>query len=140
MSHSSLEGFITNFCLPNLWIDHLSPPSNLVHSLLSHPGVYYTVGCHPHYSRELLVSRNYRLLEQILATAGPGCVAVGECGLDKSYKNKTPISDQVESFSMQVKLAMKHKKPIVLHIRDAEKEGLEALKEVELPSDWPLHR
>ena len=86
------------------------------------------------------MSRNYRLLEHILDTAGSRCVAVGECGLDKSYKNKIPLVEQVETFTLQVKLALKHNKPIVLHIRDAEKEGLDTLQEVELPSDWPLHR
>merc|ERR1719318_426253 len=48
MGHNSLEGFITNFCSPKLWMEHLVSPSPLIHSLLSRPSVFYTIGCHPH--------------------------------------------------------------------------------------------
>jgi len=140
MTHPSLEGFITNFCSPRLWTEHLSSPTPLVQSLLAHSSVYYTLGCHPHFARDLLVSRNYRLLEQLLEKAGSRCVAVGECGLDTSGKNKIGMADQLECFKMQVKLAMRMKKPLVLHIRGAEKEAIQALKEVKLPLDWPIHR
>eukprot|EP00092_Neocalanus_flemingeri_P024229 GFUD01026278.1.p1 GENE.GFUD01026278.1~~GFUD01026278.1.p1 ORF type:complete len:1310 (+),score=409.24 GFUD01026278.1:104-4033(+) len=140
MNHPSLEGFITNFCSPRVWVEHLAPPTPLIQSLLSRPSVYYTIGCHPHYARELLNSRNYRLMEQLLEKAGPGCVAVGECGLDTSGKNTTRMADQEEVFKMQVKLAMRLKKPLVLHIRDAEKEAIRVLEEVKLPASWPIHR
>ena len=48
--------------------------------------------------------------------------------------------DQVEVFKMQVKLAIRMRKPLVLHIRDAEEEAIRALEEVKLPADWPIHR
>ena len=121
-------------------MEHLSSPSPLIHSLLSRPFVHYTIGCHPHFARELLVPRNYRMLEQLLEKAGPNCVAVGECGLDTSGKNTTRMADQVEVFKMQVKLAIRMRKPLVLHIRDAEEEAIRALEEVKLPADWPIHR
>ena len=140
MKHSSLEGFITNFCSPRLWMEHLSSPNPLIYSLLSRAFVYYTIGCHPHFARELLVPRNYRMLEQLLDKAGPNCVAVGECGLDTSGKNTTRMADQVEVFKMQVKLAIRMRKPLVLHIRDAEEEAIRVLEEVKLPADWPIHR
>ena len=35
---------------------------------------------------------------------------------------------------------MRIRKPLVLHIRGAEKEALVALEEVSLPADWPIHR
>ena len=140
MNHSSLEGFITNFCSPMLWMKHLSSPTPLIHSLLFCPSVYYTIGCHPHFARELLVPCNYRMLKQLLENAGPSCVAVGECGLDTSGKNTTRMDDQVKVFKMQVELAIKMKKPLVLHIRDAEVEAFRALEEVKLPADWPIHR
>ena len=140
MNHRSLEGFITNFCSPRLWTEHLSSSSPLVHSLLARTSVYYTLGCHPHYARDLMIPRNYRLLVQLLEKAGRRCVAVGECGLDTSGKNKIAMADQLEAFKMQIKLAIRLKKPLVLHIRGAEKEAIKAMKEVKLPLDWPIHR
>jgi TatD DNase family protein len=140
MKHSCLEGFITNFCSPKLWVEHLASPTPLISSLLLQPSVYYTIGCHPHYARELLVSGNFPLLEQLLENAGQRCVAVGECGLDTSSKNTIRMADQVAVFKMQVKLAIRLNKPLVLHIRGAESEAISALEEVKLPANWPIHR
>ena len=53
-------------------------------------------GCHSHYVRELLISRNYRQMMQLIEKAGPTCVAVGECGMDTSNKNNIEMADQVE--------------------------------------------
>ena len=140
MEHPSLEGFITNFCSPKLWLQHLVSPSPLIHSLLSRPSVHYTIGCHPHYTREMLSNHNYMKMEKLIREAGSSCVAVGECGLDTSGKNSVRMSDQLVVFKKQVKLAIRLKKPLVLHIRGAEDEALRALEEVNLPSDWPIHR
>ena len=140
LDHPSLEGFITNFCCPKIWLEHLVPPSPLVHSMLSRPSVFYTVGCHPHYATDLLSSRKFAQLELLVQNAGAKCVAIGECGLDTSSKNTVRMSEQVLCFQKQVRLAMKYEKPLVLHIRGAEKEAIEALEAVGLPRDWPIHR
>ena len=140
MEHPSLEGFITNFCSPKLWLEHLASPTPLIHSLLTRPSVFYTIGCHPHFARELLISRNYMQLEQLIEKAGSSCVAIGECGLDTSNKNNVLMAQQVEVFKVQVKLAMRLKKPLVLHIRGAEEEAIRAMDQVGLPSAWPIHR
>ena len=139
MNHPSLEGFITNFCSPKIWLDHLVSQSSLVNSLLSHPGVYYTLGCHPHFANDLSFE-NYKHLENLVIEAGPNCVAIGECGLDTSGKNQIKMSDQLAAFKMQVILAIRLRKTIVLHIRGAEGEALRALEDVGLPHDWPIHR
>ena len=47
---------------------------------------------------------------------------------------------QIEAFKLQVQMAMKLNLPLVLHIRDAEEEGIAVLKECGLPRDWPVHR
>ena len=39
-----------------------------------------------------------------------------------------------------MKIALKLKLPLILHIRNAEEEGREVLREMEVPSDWPIHR
>jgi len=140
MEHSSLEGFITNFCNPNIWMEHLVSPSPLIHSLLSRPSVYYTIGCHPHFALDLLSSHKFAQLELLIEKAGANCVAIGECGLDTSRKNGAKMPDQIRVFKKQVRLAIRLKKPLVLHIRGAEREALKALEEVDLPVDWPIHR
>ena len=140
MDHPSLEGFITNFCNPKIWLEHMMPISPLVHSLLVRHSVFYTLGCHPHYAYDLLNMHNYAKLEMLVMRAGTNCVAIGECGLDTSSKNNVKMEDQVSVFIKQMKLAMRCKKPLVLHIRGAEEKALEAMREAELPSDWPIHR
>ena len=40
----------------------------------------------------------------------------------------------------QVLLAIKLQLPLVLHIRDAEEDGLRVLEEAGLPGDYPVHR
>ena len=47
---------------------------------------------------------------------------------------------QKEVFKFQLKLAMKMNIPLVLHIREAEQEAYEVMREVELPSHHPIHR
>ena len=119
---------------------NLVSPSPLVHSLLSRPSVFYTIGCHPHFATYLLSSHKFAQFELLVENAGAKCVAIGECGIDTSKKNKVRLSEQVLTFKRQVQLAMKYEKPLVLHIRGAEKEAIEALDEVGLPKDWPIHR
>ena len=140
MEHPSLAGFITNFCCPQIWMEHLVSRSPLMRSLLSRPSVYYTIGCHPHYASDLLSPYMFSQFELLISRASANCIAIGECGLDRSSKNTTPLQDQKRIFKMQVRMAMKWSKPVVLHIRDAEREALEALEEEGLPVDWPIHR
>ena len=67
-------------------------------------------------------------------------MAIGECGLDTSRKNSIEMAEQIRVFKEQVSFAVRIRKPLVLHIRGAEKEALLALDEVSLPADWPIHR
>ena len=92
-------------------------------------GVYFAVGVHPYdidsYDREFLK----RYIEH------PKCVAVGECGLDyyrlpKEQEQKEAIkSRQKEVFIDQIKLANEYKKPLIVHIREANLDSLNILKE-----------
>ena len=140
MEHRSLEGFITNFCKPQIWREHMISPSPFLKSLLAHPMTYYTIGCHPHFTADLLSPRHFEQFKNLVKKAGKNCVAIGECGLDTSRKNGIKMSEQIRIFKNQVSFAMRIRKPLVLHIRGAEKEALLALEEVSLPADWPIHR
>ena len=143
MKHPSLGGFITNFCCPSLWSHHLViNESSLIKSLLGHRGVFYTIGCHPNYAEDMIRYNKFRHMEDLVAKfkADPKCVAIGECGLDTSKKYGARMTDQIEVFKFQITLAMNRSKPLVLHIRGAEKEALRVLDEIGLPPFWPIHR
>ena len=57
----------------------------------------------------------------------PKVVALGEIGLDY-YWDDVPSDKQKEIFQLQVDLAKKHQKPIILHCRDAYEDTYEVLK------------
>ena len=143
MQHEKLEGFITNYCDPSTWPElGTAPPAMLTSAWVTNGlSVHYTVGCHPHFAEQLLRKGAMEALERLLVEGrGRGCVAVGECGLDCSRKNGADMDVQIEAFKLQVKLAMKLDLPLVLHIRDAEEEGIAVLESCGLPGTWPVHR
>lgn len=120
----------------------IAPPRLLASAWLEQEmTICYTIGCHPHFAPSLLKAGALQLLERLLLEGkGRGCVAVGECGMDRSSGCRVSVKVQAQAFRLQVKLAMKLNLPLVLHIRDAEEVGLSILKEVGLPANWPIHR
>lgn len=54
-------------------------------------------------------------------------IAVGEIGLDYHWKDVSP-EDQKVALIRQIDLAKKHKKPVLIHMRDATKETVDILK------------
>jgi len=71
------------------------------------------------------------------AMSHPHVVAWGECGLDYFYDN-SPRDKQKVVFAEQMALAVKHKKPLVVHTRDAEEDTIVLMKQ-HLPADWIVH-
>jgi TatD DNase family protein len=53
----------------------------------------------------------------------PGCIAVGECGLDYHWMNGSR-EDQAELFRLQIELALAYKKPLLVHSRNAHEDTL----------------
>lgn len=140
------RGAIVNFCQPSEW--SCGSGSDQVTSLLrdaaDDPRVGVTIGCHPHFSDQMTEAR-WRQLEAL--TSGSmekfswlRVVALGECGLDYTLKNHVSRTIQMEVFARQLNLAMKFNLPLVLHIRDAEADGLRVLDTVGVPSNYPIHR
>jgi TatD DNase family protein len=83
------------------------------------PGfVYYTAGVHPHDAASFEPSRDLSHLESLLAN---GARAVGECGLDYHYDN-SPRAAQLRAFELQLELAARMRRPVVVHTRDAEED------------------
>lgn len=82
--------------------------------------VWACIGMHPtHRPEEIFDERDYEELVK-----NPKVVAIGECGLEY-YKLTGDVEGikktQKENFIKQINFAVKHNKPLMLHIRDAEK-------------------
>jgi TatD DNase family protein len=91
----------------------------------SEPGVWASVGVHPHDAAEA----DADVLTEIERLAGgPRVVAVGEIGLD-FFRNLSPREAQERVFRHCVGLARRVRKPVVVHCRDAHAEVLAILAE-----------
>lgn len=97
----------------------------------SNENIYFAVGVHPYHCNDFDLS--------VLETYAKDdkCVAVGECGLDY-YRLKSDFNfdDEREAnkklqkdiFLAQIDLASRLKKPLIVHIRDANEDSYEILK------------
>jgi TatD DNase family protein len=95
-----------------------------------HPGVFFTVGWHPH-EKQSPGAADMRALEELVRH--PRAVAVGEVGLDRYWRpgyHEVPMDVQRRSLRAMLELAVRYDKPVVIHDRDAHAEVLEALDEV----------
>jgi TatD DNase family protein len=96
-----------------------------------HEEIYFSVGVHPY------DADNYdeAYLEQFIKHEK--CVAVGECGLDyfrlpDVLEEIAPYkAEQKEVFEAQIKLAIKYKLPLIVHVRDANQDSFDLLKKHE---------
>jgi len=97
----------------------------------AHEQIYFAVGVHPYHSDEFDIDYLESLIEH------PKCVAVGECGLD--YYRIAEYNDDVteakrrqkEVFTAQIHLAITHQKPLIVHIREANQDSYDILREYE---------
>lgn len=102
----------------------------------NHPGIFATVGVHPH-NVAALADEDYE--ELAVLAKKPGVVAYGEIGLDFHY-NYAPAEIQVAHFSRQVALAKQLDLPLVVHDRDAHAEVLAVLAEARpFPAGGVMH-
>ncbi len=89
-----------------------------------HKNIFASVGVHPH-DAEKMDSVALEKLEELVVKKK--VIAIGEIGLDY-FRNLSPKEKQIEAFKIQLDLAKKHKKPLIIHCRDAYVEMLEILK------------
>ncbi|WP_428261860.1 TatD family hydrolase [Haliangium sp.] len=90
------------------------------------PGLYATVGVHPHDVAKMQPDWWPALRE--LATASPAVVGIGETGLDYYYDH-SPRALQRDAFARFLALARELSLPIVCHIRDAHDDARAILRE-----------
>ena len=90
-----------------------------------YPGVYATVGIHPHDADTL----DEKAMAELHRLAGERkVVAIGEIGLDY-YRDLTPRDLQKKAFIAQINLAREINKPIVIHDRDAHQDVMDIVKQ-----------
>lgn len=119
---------VSKIIIPGADINDLQKARNLAHA---NENIYFAVGVHPYHCNDFDLS--------ILQTFANDekCVAVGECGLDY-YRLKSDFESddereqnkrlQKEVFLAQIDLASRLKKPLIVHIRDANEDSYEILK------------
>ena len=90
----------------------------------SFPGLFATVGMHPHDAKEVSEQDLKRLKD---VTADPKVVGVGETGLDFHY-NHSPRQIQVELFRRFIHMACETGLPLIVHDRDAHREIADLLQ------------
>jgi TatD DNase family protein len=92
-----------------------------------YPGyVFPALGLHPWRLETDELEANFSLIEKEL----PGCLAVGEVGLD--FAIKTAKGQQTDALRRLLKMAIREKKPVLLHARRAWAEALDLLKSFEV--------
>ena len=135
-------GCVANFCDPRDWAmgRHGQQVSSVLEDCRTQDRVFLAIGCHPHFADKLLAGARLLQLERLARSYRGRLVAIGECGLDNSLKNTVLMAVQRRAFAAQVELALKLKLPLVLHIREAEEEGRQVLREAGVPKTWPIHR
>ncbi|TAJ83088.1 TatD family deoxyribonuclease [bacterium] len=90
----------------------------------SFPGLYATVGMHPHDAKGVSDEDLKRLNE---LTRDPKVVAIGETGLD-FYYDHSPRQVQIELFCRFIRMARETRLPLVVHNRDAHREVSEIVR------------
>ena len=88
------------------------------------PGLWCTVGTHPHHAAEEGLPQEQQLAD---LAAHPRVVGIGEAGLDYFY-DRAPHDVQAEVFRRQIRAARAAHIPICIHTRDADEDTFEILK------------
>jgi TatD DNase family protein len=94
-----------------------------------YPGVFFTVGWHPH-EKAAPDAAQLRSLEELLGH--PRAVAVGEIGLDWFWRpgyHEVAPEVQRRSMRLMLELAAAHGKPVVIHDRDAHEDVVAELRD-----------
>ncbi len=89
------------------------------------PGLWCTVGTHPHHAAEDGLPDEQMLVE---LAAHPRVIGIGEAGLDYFY-DRAPHDVQADAFRIQIRAARRAGVPICIHTRDADDDTFAILKD-----------
>lgn len=93
-------------------------------------GLHYSVGLHPWYIRSAMPQDIESALKK------PEVIAVGETGLDKT---KPDFNLQIKHFKKQVKIAEKHRLPLIIHCVKAYQEVYGILEDAKFKQPVIFH-
>jgi TatD DNase family protein len=108
----------------NAGID-LSSSKKAIELSRQYPSIIAAAGIHP---QETGTITEHDIAELSRIASDPHVAAIGEIGLD-FHRDYSPHEQQIKFFKMQLVLADKLHKPVIIHCRQAEKEMLEVLTE-----------
>jgi TatD DNase family protein len=103
----------------------LTDSPQVLRTARKYPGVFAALGVHPH-GAATLKEPDLEALAPLMAD--PKVVAIGEIGLD-FYRRRSPEEAQKYWFRRQLEFASEHRRPVVVHTREATAATLEILKE-----------
>lgn len=95
----------------------------------------YSIGIHPMFIDENRLENDFKIVKEKLAL--PECLALGECGLDK--RSETSFELQQSVFEIQLALAEKYQKPVVIHCVAAFQELIEIKKRLKISVPMVVH-
>ena len=111
-----LEAGVGGILIPGADIHDLDRAQSIAHT---YENVFFAAGVHPYHHSEY----NEKILREFCKD--PKCIAIGECGLDyyrlpeDENEKQQEMKAQKEVFIAQISLAKELKKPLIVHIRDA---------------------
>lgn len=92
-------------------------------------GYFFSCGIHPWFATKYTLSKSLAHLERSLGNKR--CLAIGECGLDRLCGPDFLAQQRI--FDAQINLAVKHKKPLIIHSVRAHFELISMLRQFKLP-------
>ncbi len=101
------------------------------------PGVWATVGVHPHEARHGTGAAE-KLLEDSVVAGDRRVVGVGECGLDYHYDHSSR-PEQRSAFAAQIHLARRYELALVVHTREAWEDTFDLLGSEGAPERTVFH-
>ena len=96
---------------------------------------YYSIGIHPWFIVEDRLESDLAILESKLSETG--CLALGECGLDKRIEVALELQQTV--FERQLLLAEQYQKPVVIHCVAAFQELIAIKKKLKISVPFLIH-
>jgi TatD DNase family protein len=116
----------------------------------AHSGIYYGVGLHPWFIKDIgnldalqndeaqTASLCEQIRQQLIISAQqPKCVAIGECGLDALIETPLPLQQLILDVHLQV--ANELSMPIIIHCRKAHNEMLKCLGAQKIKAGGVIH-
>ncbi|RXR21456.1 TatD family hydrolase [Flavobacterium stagni] len=125
----------------NLHTHHYTATPNCIELVNQYPWEFdpappvYSIGIHPWFIDATVWPLHMEIVEQHLIKSG--CLAIGECGLDKRIE--VPFELQLQVFEAHLILAEQYQKPVVLHLVGAFQELIALKKQHRLSVPLIVH-